>query len=176
MYPFLRLGIEILINRRAAPLAIDGVHVSRHTCLPWDLDMWSELNNGRTLSLYDLGRLPLAMRTGMLRATRAKGWGLTIAGVSMRYRRRVVLFDRFEMRSRAVARDARFFYLHQAMYRKGEALSAGIYRLAIVGSSGIVPTDAVVAAMGVPDWNPPMPDWIQAWIDAETARPWPPEI
>ena len=60
MYPFLRLGLEVLRARRAPPLPIDGVHVSHHTCWPWDLDPWGELNNGRTLTLYDLGRVPLA--------------------------------------------------------------------------------------------------------------------
>ena len=176
MYPFVRLGIEILLNRRAEPLPIDGVHVSWHTCLPFDIDPWGELNNGRTLSLYDLGRIPLVMRTGMRAAVKANGWGLTVAGVAIRYRRRVRAPQRFEMRSACIGRDARFFYLHQAMYRNGEALSAGIYRVAVVGPGGIVPTADVAASIGRPDWNPPLPDWVAAWSAAEAARPWPPVI
>lgn len=176
MYPFLRLGVEALRTRRASKLPVDGVHVSHHTCLPFDLDPWNELNNGRTLTLYDLGRLPLTMRTGLYPAIRAKGWGLTVAGVAMRYRRRVRVFQRVEMRSALIGRDARFLYAHQAMYREGSALSAGVYRMAVAGPEGIVPTDQVLAAMEVPDWRPPLPEWVEHWIASEAARPWPPVI
>lgn len=174
MYPFLRLGIEIALARRAPPLPIDGVHVSTHTCLPWDLDFWWELNNGRTLSLYDLGRIPLMMRTGVMAALRRNGWGVTIAGSAVRYRRRVRAFQRVELRSATIGRDARFFYLHHAMWRHGEALSAGIFRAAVTGPGGIVPTDRLAAALGVPEWSPPLPEWVAAWSAAETLRPWPP--
>jgi acyl-CoA thioesterase FadM len=174
MYPFLRLGLETLLARRAPPLPLDGVHVSRHTCWPWDLDPWRELNNGRALTLYDLGRLPLVMRTGVAAALGARGWGITIAGSSVRYRRRVRAFQRIEMRSRLLGRDARFFYVQQAMFRGGEALSAALLRSAVTSADGIVPTDRVVAALGRGDWDPPLPDWVAAWSAAEALRPWPP--
>lgn len=176
MYPFLRLGLEILLNARAEPLPIDGVHVSHHTCLPFDIDPWRELNNGRTLTLYDLGRIPLTTRTGLRRTIRAQGWGLAVAGVAMRYRRRVRVFHRVEMRSASIGHDGRFLYMHQAMYRAGEALSNGVYRIAVTGPDGIVPTDRVVAAWGHSDWRPPLPDWVAAWSAAEALRPWPPVL
>ena len=80
---------ELVVHSRAGSLPLDGTHVSRHICWPWDLDLWLELNNGRTLTLFDLGRMPLARRTGLEAALRAHGWGLTVAGVSVRYRRRI---------------------------------------------------------------------------------------
>jgi acyl-CoA thioesterase FadM len=175
MYPFLRLALEALLARRAPPLPPDGVHVSRHTCWPWDLDPWNELNNGRTLTLYDLGRLPLAMRTGLTRALRAQGWGMAVAGASVRYRRRVRAFHRFEMRSRMVGHDARFFYIHQAMFRGSEALSSLLLRSAVTGPRGIVPVERVLAALGA-TWDAPMPAWVAAWSGAEAQRPWPPEV
>lgn len=174
MYPFLRLGYEIALARGAPPLAIDGVHVSTHTCLPWDLDFWFELNNGRALSLYDLGRIPLFMRTGAFKTLKRQGWGLTIAGSTVRYRRRVRAFDRLELRSALIGRDARFLYIHHAMWRGGEAVSAGVFRGAATGPDGMVPTDAIMAAHGTPDWSPALPAWIEAWSAAEALRPWPP--
>jgi acyl-CoA thioesterase FadM len=177
MYPFLRLGLELALHARAAPLPLDGVHVSRHTCWPWDIDPWGELNNGRILTLYDLGRIPLAARTGLVRALRARAWGLTVAGASVRYRRRVRAFDRVEMRSRFVGRDARFLYVEQAMFRAGEALSSLLVRAAVTAPSGIVPTDAVAAALGAGTaWGTSLPDWVLAWSRAEGDRPWPPRI
>ena len=176
MYPVVRLGIELALAARAPRLPVDGVHVSRHTCWPWDIDPWMELNNGRTLTLYDLGRVPLAARTGLVKAVRANGWGLAVAGTSIRYRRRVRAFDRITMRSALVGHDARFLYVHQAMLRDGEPVSSALIRSAVSSRDGIVPPDRVLAAMGAAGWQRPLPDWIAAWTEAEAKRPWPPAI
>ena len=52
MYPFLRLIKEVFKFRKAPQLGFGDVHISHHMCMPWDLDPWVELNNGRTLTLY----------------------------------------------------------------------------------------------------------------------------
>jgi acyl-CoA thioesterase FadM len=174
MYPVLRLVGQFIRHRRAAPLAPLATHVSQHRCLPWDLDLWMELNNGRTLTLYDLGRLVLARRVGLLAALKRRGWGLTMAGAVVRYRRRVRMFDRIEMRSRALCWDDRFVYLEQSMWVQGQCTSHVVYRAAIVDKAGIVAPARVLAevAPGLP--APTIPDWIAAWRDAEAQRPWPP--
>jgi acyl-CoA thioesterase FadM len=177
MYPFLRLGLERAISARSGPLPLDGVHVSHHRCWPWDLDPWVELNNGRTLTLYDLGRIPLVLRTGLGEVLRRHRWGIAVAGASVRYRRRVRAFQRFEMRSAFVGRDARFLYVQQAMFRDGEALSGLLVRSAVTRAAGIVPTDEVVAALGAEGhFADRLPRWVVAWTEAEAERPWPPAI
>ena len=176
MYPFLRLGLELVLARRAPPLPIDGVHVTRLTCRPADIDPWGELNNGRTLTLYDLGRVPLAVRTGLVATLRRNRWGLAVAGASVRYRRRVRAFERLEIRSAYVGRDPRFLYVHQAMFRRGDPVSSVLIRSAVTAPDGIVPTDRVIAALGPAAPDPPLPAWIAAWSDAEAARPWPPGL
>lgn len=174
MYPVLRLSLELALAARKPALGPEDVHESFHTCYPWDLDFQFEMNNGRVLSIYDLGRIPFALRVGLLRAMRQNGWGFAMAGASVRYRRRVPGFSRIRMTSRAVGRDARFIYLEQTMWQGDEAASNILYRSAITGKSGIVPTDEVAVAIGATDWNPQMPDWVKAWIAAEDTRPWPP--
>lgn len=174
MYPVLRLAGEFVRHRRAAPLPPLATHVSHHRCMPWDLDVWMELNNGRTLTLYDLGRLVLAKRVGLLAALKRRGWGLTMAGAVVRYRRRVRMFDLIEMRSRMICWDDRFIYLEQAMWVRGDCAGHIVYRAAIVDASGIV-APARVQAEVAPDLPaPPIPAWIMAWIAAEAQRPWPP--
>lgn len=174
MYPFLRMAKEIWANRNAPPLGLTEAHVSHHLCWPWDLDLWAELNNGRTLTLYDLGRIPLAMRTGLGRVICRHGWGITVAGNSVRYRRRVRMFDRVEMVSRCIGWDARFFYMEQSMWRAGGCTSHMLLRSAITSAAGIVPPAEVLAAMGQPPESPDLPGWVRAWIAADAERPWPP--
>ncbi|NCU19541.1 acyl-CoA thioesterase [Candidatus Falkowbacteria bacterium] len=176
MYPFLRLAKEAVKFRSADPLPLTGTHVSHHICWPWDLDPWVELNNGRTLTLYDLGRIPLAARTGLLAVLKSNRWGITVAGNSVRYRRRVRAFDRLEMRSRCIGWDARFFYMEQSMWKAGACTSHMLIRSAVTSAQGIVVPPQVLAAMGRPDLaSPALPDWVQGWITADGLRPWPPQ-
>lgn len=175
MYPFLRMVKEIVKFRNAEPLPLWGTHVSHHRCWPWDIDLWAELNNGRTLTLFDLGRIPLAYRAGLLRVLRKSGIGMTMAGVSVRYRRRVRTFERIEMRSRMAHWDDRFVYLEQSMWRAdGECANHALYRAAFTDKNGIVAPEKIIRQL-VSEVEPPQaPDWVQAWIEAEKTRPWPP--
>jgi hypothetical protein len=62
------------------------------------------------------------------------------------------------------------------MVRAGEVTSHGLYRQAVTSPSGIVPPAKVAAALGHTPESPVLPGWVQAWIDADGQRPWPPEI
>ena len=177
MYPFFRMAKELYKFRKALPLDLNESHVSQHICWPWDLDMWRELNNGRTLTLYDLGRIPLARRVGLLDALKRNGWGMAVAGVSVRYRKRVLAFERVEMRSRAIGWDARFLYVEQSLWnRRGECAGHALYRMAVTGEAGIVAPTEVAHAIGHAPEGPQMPRWVQEWIRAENHRPWPPQM
>lgn len=174
MYPFLRTLNLMRQLRHQPPLAIDAEHVMTVRCLPWDLDGFLELNNGRTLTLYDLGRFALAQRMGLLDVLKRERWALTVAGSSVRYRKRVRLWDKMEMRTRLAGWDARFVYLEQSMWVRGTCTSHALFRTAVTDKDGLVETDRIQAALGVDHDPPVLADWITAWAQAEGLRPWPP--
>ncbi|MBE9637543.1 acyl-CoA thioesterase [Salipiger mangrovisoli] len=175
MYPFLRLAKELFLVRNAPPLAPGEVSVTRHVCWPWDLDMFAELNNGRVLTLYDLGRMPMARRSGLLALLKRERWGFAVAGAMVRYRKRVKLFDRIEMRSRVIGWDARFIYIEQSMWKSdGDCASHAIYRVAVTSAAGMILPERVMALLGADTASPPLPAWVRSWIEAEAQRPWPP--
>ena len=176
MYPFIRLAWQMARARSAPPLAVLDTQVSHHLCLPWDLDGFLELNNGRILTLYDIGRFTLGSRVGLLAVLRRRKWGLAVAGASIRYRRRVTAFQRIEMRTRLVGWDARFFYIVQSMWVRGECCSEALLRTAVVGGRRAVATGEVAAELGHDGPPPTLPGWVAEWIAAEGARPWPPEM
>jgi len=176
MYPLIRFVKEMVKFRNAPPLAVDEFHVSTHICWPWDLDPWIELNNGRTLTLFDLGRIPMAQRSGLIGILRERKWGITVAGNSTRYRRRIKMFDRFTMYSRLAGWDHRFIYMEQSMWKGAECCNHMLLRSAITSANGIVPPGEVMAAIGQSPDSPPLEDWVKAWIEADALRPWPPAI
>lgn len=176
MYPFLRLFWQSYLARRAPRIGLFDTQVTTHLCMPWDLDMWMELNNGRTLTIYDLGRIPLAYRTGLIDTLKRERWGLTVAGSVVRYRRRVRMFDKVEIHSRLLGWDDKFTYIDQSMWKSnGDCASHAIYRTALTDANGIVSTERSAKALGMPAQSPPLPEFVLKWIETESIRPWPPE-
>lgn len=176
MFPVVRIIKDYALARRMPPLeTLSEPHISQHICWPHDLDMFLEMNNGRALSLYDIGRIAMAQRVGLIDVIKREGWGLTMAGSSVRFRRRIRGFERFQMRSRASCWDDKFMYLEQSMWkRNGECASHVLYRAAVTDKAGFIPPERILQAMGKDITSPPMPSWIKAWCDAEATRPWPP--
>jgi acyl-CoA thioesterase FadM len=174
MYPIFRLALEYLRSGRADPLPLDGEHVSTHRCWPQDIDIFLEMNNGRILTILDLGRTGLARRTGLLAMLRREGWALTLAGSSVRFRKRIRPFSRFTLRTRCVGWDARFMDLDQTIWLGETCAAQALLRAAVTDADGIVTTDRVLQSL---EWSgpaPALPDWIENWIAAEATRPWPP--
>jgi len=175
MYPYIRMAKELWKFRRAAPLGLFDPHISTHRIWPWDLDPWRELNNGRTLTLFDLGRIPMSVRMGFEKVAKAQGWGITVAGNTTRYRKRLTVFQKVTQISRVVGWDDRFGYIEQSFWRDGECTSHMLLRYAFISKAGMVKPAQVIAALGHLGQSPVMPDWINAWIAADALRPWPPQ-
>lgn len=174
MYPAIRFFGELLRARRMPRLGLFDTHVARVRMMPWDMDPWFELNNGRTLTLFDIGRIALAERTGMLAVLRRKRWGITVAGNTTRYRKRVTVFQKVEIRSRLLGADGRFFYIEQSMWRGEDCTSAVLIRGALLAEGRLLPPRTFFAEIGVAE-PPPLPEWVRAWGEADATRTWPPE-
>jgi acyl-CoA thioesterase FadM len=181
MYPYLRLAKVLLLAHLRPRVGIDEQTELAMRVWPGDLDAYPELNNGRHLTLMDLGRYDLAVRCGLYRVVRRRKWSFMIAGSSVRYRHRLRAFQSYRLCTKLLGHDGRFVYFHQLTVSGGrdvvaaKAHSSALIRAAIAQPSGLVPIEEVAAEFGIEAWNPTLPAWVQAWIDAEGQRPWPPE-
>lgn len=175
MYPIRRQMLEWRRARRMGPLAPGEAHVNHMRAWPWDIDPFGDLNNGRIVTLTDVGRIGLALRSGLIDAMRRRRWGLAMAGSAPQYRKRVTMWARLEFRSRLVARDERFFFIEQSMWADGAPSFNMMCRTVVTAKGGAVATDEVAAELGRPDWRPEPPAWVRDWAAADSARPWPPD-
>jgi acyl-CoA thioesterase FadM len=175
MYPLVRLLNTLRRTLNASKIAITDRSEMQFICRPWDIDMFQEMNNGRILTLYDLGRFDLAIRSGLVKALRQNHWGLVVAGSSVRYRKRIRMFDRVTIRSQVVGAEDRWFYIVQSMWVKGEACSSVLLRTGITEKGKTILVDRVAKATGNEHIEPDeLPLWVREWIQAESHRPWPP--
>ena len=174
MYPIRRLLFTLLKAHRANPMPVTASGTVVFRCMPWDLDLFMEMNNGRVLTLYDLGRFDLSTRTGLGGVLKKNDWGFAVAGSTTRYRKRVKFLDKITTYTRLAAVEDRWFYMEQSMWVKGQPVSSVLLRTAVTSRNGIVDTEKVFAAMGIekPELEPS--SWVQSWVESEDIRPWPP--
>ena len=144
--------------------------------LPNDLDTNLHMNNGRYLTLMDLGRLDLFMRSGLMRALRGTGWIPILSAAKVRFRREMRLWRRFRIETRIVYwADTSFVMEHRCiMAGKGstEIVSAmalmrgGIYDRRM---RKFIAVDQLFQLVGVAQPTPPLTDDVRAFLEAEEA-------
>ncbi len=172
MYPYLRLIKLFATKKSRKQLAIgDESILPMRVCLV-DIDPFMELNNGRHLTMMDFGRFDLALRSGLLKVVRQQGWGLAVAGASVRYRHRLKFWQKYLLYSQVVGYDEKWFYFHQKTISNGKIHSAALIRTAVTSNKGIVVTHDVLTAMGYDKVDYTVPNWVAAWADADELRPW----
>ncbi len=174
MYPVGRILGEIWRIRKQPKLAPFAQHSTQIRIYPWDLDFFFELNNGRTLTLYDIPRVALAVRTGLWELAKEKGLGMAVAGVSVRYRKRITIGQKITMTAQCIGFDDRFFYILQNTFRGEEACGQSLARLAFSKSGIVPPLEAFGERLDGVE-IPELPEWVTNFSQSANQRPWPPE-
>ena len=173
MYPFLKLISTVVRARYRPPLELEDTGYLRARAGITDIDPFLELNHARQILYMELGRWDFAQRVGFVPLMRSRGWGFTVGGISIRYRRRVGFLQGFTVTTRPLCHDSRWFYLLQEVVRGDQICSSALIKAGVVSKSGLVPAPEVLALLNRQDWGNEMPAWTTAWIEAEGQRPWP---
>lgn len=145
---------------------------------PFDLDLNGHMNNGRYLSIMDLGRLDLMVRLRLMKTVLRSKWMPVLSAATIRYRMPLNPFQKFKLETRVVWWDEKWFYMEQKFiiidpdnHKKDGAVAA----LAFVKGSfydrktkTTVPSSELVALMNVdPSDIPAQPSYIKSWQMAE---------
>jgi len=173
MYPYLKLAATLLRARFRNKLVLEDTGSLPCRVGITDIDPFLELNHARQIAYLEMARWDYSWRVGIVQLLKQRGWGFSIGGISIRYRRRLTLLQKFEVTTQLICHDGRWVYLLQEIIREGQKSSSALIKAGVVSANGLVPAPEVFATLGHPDWNPQMPAWVSAWIDAESQRPWP---
>lgn len=131
---------------------------------PTDLDVQRHMNNGVYLSIADLGRFDLLIRSGLWRQMRSRGWYPVVQSATITYRRSLEPGQRYTLETRFAGIDDRCVYLEQRFVTDGQLAA----RLFIKGrflqrGGGTVPMDELIRVSGMDQQSRPLPQWITRW-------------
>lgn len=151
---------------------------SRLTLRVWpnDLDTNWHMNNGRYLTIMDLGRFDLILRTGLLHLMIKQKSVPILASATIRYRLPLDPWQKFHLDTRVVCWNDKWMFIEQQFIyvtgpRAGAVAAIGLVKGSFWDKStkGTVPTQKLLDRLGLQDHSPAFPPHITAWLKSDDA-------
>ncbi|MET0497473.1 MAG: thioesterase family protein [Steroidobacteraceae bacterium] len=159
MFPWLRMfgvGCRVFAQSKVDLLATTRV---RLRVWPNDLDLNFHVNNGRYLTLADIGRLHWFVRIDLFKtAVRHKAFPI-VGDAIAKFRRDLKVFQRFEIHSRLVAWDSKWGFVEHRFVRHNRVIGVVLVRGVFKGPDGPIETSAFLADRDPAASSPELPDW-----------------
>lgn len=113
----------------------------------FDIDFNLHMNNGRYLSVMDLGRLDLILRTKKFLTLFKRGYFPVVLSESIIFKKSLAPFQRYELHTKITSWDDKFFYFTQTFMDKEEIAAVASVRACFKQRKrkGIVPTKEIIA-------------------------------
>ncbi len=149
--------------RPLAPLHVLDEDRMRLRVLPNDIDLNLHMNNARYLSVMDYARTHLLARTRLLGHMLRSRWQPLVGAVWITYRRSLPLFSKFELTSRLVCWDERWFYIEQTFTGSKGLVAVGWVKGVLRDGQGVVEPQRAIEGIEPGTMSPPAPEGIATW-------------
>ena len=162
MYPYIRFIRVVISKSFKVKKKFNGQEEDTINLMvmPQDIDPFLELNNGRYVTLLDLGRFGFAVNVDINKFLKTNNWSMTITGTFNNYRHRLRLFQRFQLKTKILGYDENWFYFFQKAVRNEKTHMASLVKFSFTSKNGIVLPKEVIKAMGE-DYDPTK---IEGWV------------
>ena len=137
---------------------------------PNDLDVNLHMNNSRYLLAMDLGRWDFGIRSRTLWPALRRRWFPVVGSETLGFRRSLDPLQRFELATRLVGWDEKWWWFEQRFEVAGRIHAVGRVKALFRGPQGNVSPAALLRAIGRADASPPLPEPIRLWQQAEDAE------
>jgi len=165
----IRLIYVLLASMFRSRLNVLDVSVVNFRVLINDLDFNGHMNNGRYLTIMDLGRLDLIFRAGFSKKILTAQWMPIVASSKIRFRRSLGPFQKYQLHSRLLCWDDKWFIVEQRFMVKSRVVAIAFVKALFKDRKGnnIAPED-VLLSVGYVGISPPFSDAVQLWLQAES--------
>ncbi len=167
MHPFFRtvkLALAARHSRRMTMLDTSSVQMR---VWPNDLDVNFHVNNGRYLTLMDLGRLDLMIRSRTLGIFIKRKWYPVLGAATVRFKRSLRLFEKFTLTTRILGWDDKWVYMEHRIETAEHLAVIAIVKALVRTKGRSIPSGELAEAFGYPDASPMLPDFVEDWKKME---------
>ena len=158
MLAILRLLKTFVRAARLPTLHPHETCITHWRVLPGDIDAFGHMNNARYPVLMDIARVDFLLRCGLFRGVVRRRWAVPVGSLHLRFRRSLKPFERFELHTRLLHWDERWFYFRHDFYRladRSQPVCTAHVSTLFLGRQGAVGTDVVVPALAGRPLAPP---------------------
>ncbi len=141
---YLRLLIIIFMGKWRKPMQpLDTSILNLHVLLN-DLDLNWHMNNGRFLTIMDLGRMDLLKRTGTLDMAIKNKWMPIVGNATIDFKRPLKLWQKYELHTRISGWDDKWIYLEQTFFSRDKLIAKGHIKGLLRGKDGNIPPQSIM--------------------------------
>lgn len=141
---------------------------------PHDLDLSFHLNNGRYLTLMDLGRLDAMVRSGLWREVLHHKWTPIASAITIRFQRELRLFQKFRLDTKLLCWDASLVVMEQIFVfdggpREGQVAARALFKGGLYDRKErkFVEIARLMSLLGVSETSPPATAEVEAFLHAD---------
>lgn len=141
---------------------------------PHDLDLSFHLNNGRYLTLMDLGRLDVMVRSGLWRQVLHHKWTPIASAITIRFQRELRLFQKFRLDTKLLCWDANLVVMEQIFVfdggsRDGQVAARALFKGGLYDrrERRFIEIAQLMALLGVSETSPPATAEVEAFLHAD---------
>ncbi|MWB97206.1 acyl-CoA thioesterase [Agromyces seonyuensis] len=161
---YLRLLLLRLNAERRGRLGVWDTSRTPFRVVPTDLDLLGHMNNGKYLTIMDVARMDLMIRSGFWKRLEDAGWYPVVAGQTIAYRKSLQPWQRFDVYTRILGFDERWGYLEQTFVVGSTVYAQAIVRSRFLKKSGgSVDHDELFALAGEHPAHLELPEWLDEW-------------
>ncbi len=136
---------------------------------PGDVDLYLHMNNGRYLTLMDVGRYQWSLRTGFAQLMLRRQWWPVLSGASIVYRRELRPMQRFELVTQVAGWEGKHFWFEHRIEVGSSVYASALVQGVIRARGRSLPFAQVMESLGVVQPSPPVPDPALPWRTRPTA-------
>ncbi len=141
---------------------------------PTDLDLSLHMNNGRYLTIMDLGRLDFMVRTGLWKVLIKRRWTPIASGIAIRFRRELRVFDKFDLETRLLAWTDVTVVMEQVLRfstgpRSGQVASRAMFKGGLYDrrTKAFLPIERLLQEVGADVTAPPIAPDVEAFLRSD---------
>jgi acyl-CoA thioesterase FadM len=146
------------------PAQLNSITRTKFRCWPADLDLNLHMNNGRFLTLMDLGRLDFMRCSGLLWPCLKRRWLPVLGATQMTFLRPIKLWQTFVIESEIEYWDDKWIVMRQRFTDNGRLLAVGRIRGIFRGPQGNVAPARLLELIGHSGDPPPLPAEVASWL------------